>query len=295
MSSRTRQQLESRIIGVAFPLLLVASSIPPVVGPPPIGALDETVTVYAAGDIACGPNDFIPANLCEDDRTAALIEQPDAVLVLGDTQYDDGALEDFERYYDRTWGRFREITFPVVGNHEYHVPGADGFFDYFGERAGDGFYESRLGAWRLIALDSSCDYIDCGLDTEQGRWLRGVLAEPWDCTLVITHQPHFASADAKHQDARLGPLYALLRASGVDLVLAGHVHAYERLGGAMPVVIIGGGGKSLRQADDPPIAASEVIYRETSAILRVDLAPGAYNAELRAVDGTVPDRFSGDC
>jgi hypothetical protein len=34
-------------------------------------------------------------------------------------------------------GRFKERTKPVPGNHEYYTEGARGYFEYFGEAAGD--------------------------------------------------------------------------------------------------------------------------------------------------------------
>ena len=60
-----------------------------------------------------------------------------AVLALGDIQYEDGAGADFDLSYDPAWGRVKAITRPVPGNHEYHTPGAAGYYDYFGTAAGD--------------------------------------------------------------------------------------------------------------------------------------------------------------
>ena len=55
------------------------------------------------------------------DDTAKLVGaiQPDAVLALGDNQYPSGALADFQTMYAQSWGAYRNITFPVPGNHEY--------------------------------------------------------------------------------------------------------------------------------------------------------------------------------
>src|ERR687888_745167 len=93
-------------------------------------------------------------------RTAALA----AVLALGDTQYEHGALSDFKAYYDPTWGRFKSITHPAIGNHEYDS-GGGGYFDYFngiglqngiaGDRS-KGYYSYNVGTWHLIALNSNC-------------------------------------------------------------------------------------------------------------------------------------------
>ena len=42
-----------------------------------------------------------------------------AVLPLGDIQYECGDYANFLRFYDPTWGRFRSLTHPAIGNHEY--------------------------------------------------------------------------------------------------------------------------------------------------------------------------------
>jgi hypothetical protein len=59
------------------------------------------------------------------------------VLALGDEAYPRGSVANFEECYEPSWGRFKERTRPVPGNHEYHTEGASGYFEYFGEAAGD--------------------------------------------------------------------------------------------------------------------------------------------------------------
>jgi hypothetical protein len=41
-------------------------------------------------------------------------------------------LAQYNAAYDRSWGRFKTISRPVIGNHEYGSPRARGYFDYFG-------------------------------------------------------------------------------------------------------------------------------------------------------------------
>jgi hypothetical protein len=88
--------------------------------------------------------------------------KPDAYLALGDVQYEGGAYNDFLNYYDPSYGRFKDKTFPAVGNHEYSVPKASGYFDYYNGigkttgNAGDrdkGYYAYNLGSWRLYVLN----------------------------------------------------------------------------------------------------------------------------------------------
>ena len=98
--------------------------------------------IAAAGDIACAPNDpfFFSGNgdatHCAQKRTAALIGTVDAVLPLGDNQYNSGSLTNYLAVFDKTWGVFKAKSFPVPGNHEYGTTNAGGYFSYFGSRAG---------------------------------------------------------------------------------------------------------------------------------------------------------------
>ena len=142
--------------------------------PVPARRAGGNVTVAAAGDIACGPNSRgynlgrgVPG-FCQQKATAALVEKikPDAVFALGDLQYQAGTIAAFLEGYDRTWGRFKDITYPIPGDHEYGVAGAAGYFTYFGAQATPrdpnceancrGYYSFDLGAWHVVALNINC-------------------------------------------------------------------------------------------------------------------------------------------
>ena len=79
--------------------------------------------LVAAGDIACDPASNMfgdgqgTPTRCRAADTLALIRSidPDAVLPLGDEQYDDGRLTKFRRSYDLSWGKVRERSRPVPG------------------------------------------------------------------------------------------------------------------------------------------------------------------------------------
>lgn len=86
----------------------------------PIGAGAAAAdTLVAAGDIASPPGggraDLATAKVVEENR-------PTAVLALGDLQYEHGEHTNFLGAYDHSWGRFKDLTRPAVGNHEYLDP-----------------------------------------------------------------------------------------------------------------------------------------------------------------------------
>ncbi|MDX6620011.1 MAG: hypothetical protein QOK36_2397, partial [Gaiellales bacterium] len=86
----------------------------------------RAMRVAAAGDIACDPALTMTATTCHQVATsnAILAGSYDAVLTLGDQQYNSGSPSQFAGSYQPSWGRFKTITHPVVGNHEYGSPGA---------------------------------------------------------------------------------------------------------------------------------------------------------------------------
>ena len=96
--------------------------------------------IAAAGDIACDPNGAsfnsgdgdgrpLPPEVHVGPPLGAGLS---AVLPLGDTQYEDGTLAQFQGSYDPSWGRVKSITRPVIGNHEYQNDSrGSGYFDYF--------------------------------------------------------------------------------------------------------------------------------------------------------------------
>lgn len=187
-------------------------------------------TVVIAGDIACAPGRVKTEVSCRHDETASLITRlnPDAVLLAGDNQYPDGALEAYLASYDKTWGAFKDITYPVPGNHEYQTPNAAGYFDYFEKRAGErgkGYYSFKLGDWRFLALNSE---IDVSADSAQLTWLKQELeTNKQYCTLAYWHKPRF-SAGGHDDDTAFDPLWRLLYQHGTDVIVNGHSHNYER-------------------------------------------------------------------
>jgi hypothetical protein len=136
----------------------------------------QKAAVISAGDIAVCAREG-------DEATAKLVEGIDGatVLTLGDNAYPEGSAEDFEECYEPTWGEFKNRTKPIPGNHEYYTEGARGYFEYFGEAAGDpeeGYYSYELGSWHIVALNSNCGeaQIRCSPSSTQVRWLEEDLA-----------------------------------------------------------------------------------------------------------------------
>lgn len=212
------------------------------------GGTGPTV-VAAAGDVACSPDDVGfnngdgVADRCHMKATSELVQKmdPKAVFALGDLQYNNGSLDKFNASYDLSWGTFKNITRPVIGNHEYGTTGGAGYFRYFGDAATPrdpgcrsdcgGFYSFDIGAWHAVVLNSECAELNngdgCVKGSPQQRWLERDLARSnAACTVALVHKPRWGSNVFVAPE--IGPLVRTMYAEGVDLMLAGHAHSYER-------------------------------------------------------------------
>jgi hypothetical protein len=270
----------------------------------------ESITVAAAGDIACQPGAPTSEETCRMEETAQLVEQadPKAVLVLGDAQYVSGTLAEFNEVYDQSWGRFRSMTKPVPGGHEYMNTGAAGYFAYFGERAGspdETWYSFEVGGWRLYALDSNCKIVGCEPGSAQYEWLRSELQRyVSSCALAYWHDPRFSSG--KHGGTgRVSSLWELLDSHGVDLALTAHDHHYERFapmdvnGNLDPEGIrqfVVGTGGSRHYPVEGIVPGSEAAHTGTFGILLLTLREEGYDWEFRPVaGGSYSDEGSASC
>jgi 3',5'-cyclic AMP phosphodiesterase CpdA len=291
----------------------------------PVSGKNAPVLV-AAGDVACAATSKVTATTCHQAGTAALIQQvrPDAVAMLGDGQYDVGTLDAFNSSYDKSWGAFKNITHPAVGNHEYaqaYYPGAkaDGWFDYFNGigatdgPAGDrqrGYYSYDLGRWHIVSLNSECGVVSCAPGSGQYRWLEQDLRDhPNKCSLVTWHKPLYSAlypGGPANPDTK--PLWALAQRFGVDLVLNGHDHNYQRFdpqdadGKADPMglreFVVGTGGVGFHPAISQATNLA-VANADTFGALKLTLRPTGYDwrfvPEPGNGNGTFTDAGSSGC
>ena len=264
--------------------------------------------IVAAGDIAgCDSNG--------DEATAELLAEINGTIIaaLGDEAYENGSAQDFRKCYDPTWGRFKNRTFPVPGNHEYMTEGAEGYFGYFGKAAGDpseGYHSYDLDRWHIIALNSNrcLGNVGCYFISPQVRWLKSDLAanEDKDCTLAYMHHPLFTSGEYRPGVPEVKPLWEALHEAGVDVVLSAHDHNYQRFtpqdpdGRADPErgireFVVGTGGRSHYDIETA-LPNSEVHTDDTYGVLKLTLRVGNYDWRFVAVDGAVfTDSGHGQC
>ncbi len=261
-----------------------------------------TATFVGAGDIAtCGGED--------DEATAKLLDGIDGtVFTTGDNAYNSGTIDEFNECYMPSWGRHIDRTLPSAGNHDHRTEGLAGYRDAFGDRAGPpdaSWYATQVGAWDVIVLDSNCgDVGGCGPSSPQGTWLAAQLAASTArCTVAIWHHPRFSSG-FHGNDKDVDPFWRALHAAGVDVVLNGHDHDYERFAPQDPdgraatdgirQFVVGTGGAPLR-VFDAPVANSVVRSSVAHGVLQMTLHQSSYDWQFISVNGTFSDHGSAAC
>ncbi len=173
----------------------------------------------------------------------------DAWLFLGDNAYFTGLDSEYQNYVFNMYSNElrRMVVWPTVGNHETAFSSAlSDNYDYYriftmptaGEAGGvpsgtEHFYSYDYGNIHFVVLDSMTAIFrePNGL---MAQWLKADLADTTkDWIIAYFHHPPYTKgshnsdieSDLIQMRAHIVPI---LEAGGVDLVLAGHSHCYER-------------------------------------------------------------------
>jgi hypothetical protein len=208
---------------------------------------------------------------------ASLLESlaPDLVLIAGDVIYPSGAAAAIDpKYFVPYASLLGERPFYLaLGNHDYGTGCAQPYLDAFcvptSVPGGERYYSFDRGEVHFVSADSDplsgppsgCSSLPAF--AAQAAWLDADLAAsnaPWK--IVFFHHPPYS--DSSHGDdpdvqAVFVPIF---EARGVDLVLSGHDHCYERfppmLGGApapggVRYMVAGTGGANLYGINPGPL------------------------------------------
>lgn len=220
-----------------------------------------TLRVAAIGDYGdAGFNAEVVAEMVRSWR-------PDAVLTLGDNNYELGGADTIDQnigqFYHEFIGNYRgsygagsplNRFFPTLGNHDWPlepIGSAQPYFDYFtlpgagfqNSSGNERYYDFVLGNVHFFALDSVA-YEPHGttFDSQQAEWLTTALRNSrQQFNLVFFHDaPYTSQVDSGNTVEMRWPF----RAMGADAVLAASAHVYERLTiDGLPYFVNGLGGR----------------------------------------------------
>ena len=189
-------------------------------------------------------------------------EHLDAWMILGDNAYNDGTDAEYQAkffnvYKDKLLKKYP--LFPVPGNHDYHdvdfksayaqMNHTTAYYQNFtmpvrGESGGvasgtESFYSYDIGNVHFLALDSygleEKKYMLYDTLGPQAVWIKKDLEANRNKDWVVAywhHPPYTMGSHNSDEESELGDirekLLPILERYGVDLVLSGHSHVYER-------------------------------------------------------------------
>lgn len=208
-------------------------------------------------------------------------EKPSVLLLSGDLPFHGGDGNDYVVYHAETepWRQAGIRVFPALGNHELYDPRdrngcgtcLENWWKTFPELRGRRWYSVRFGEAYILTLDSN---LDLYAGSAQGQWLARQLQElPSDIRYVFISLHHPPIADPVYlkdshsarpnEEALAQQLEAAAKQIKAKIVVvAGHIHNYERFqrGGVDYLVSGGGGARPYRVARSPSDLYQENIF-----------------------------------
>jgi len=266
----------------------------------PVPGTRERVRVWVIGD--SGTAD-VGARRVRDAYLAVLgTVELDVWLMLGDNAYESGRGWQYDNAVFRMYPGILRRTFvwPTRGNHDDLRAGPNNdYYDFFtlpthGEAGGvpsgtEAYYSFDRGNVHFVCLDSQ------GSDRTPGSamlsWLeQDLAANARDWTIAYWHHPPYtkgnhdsdsrSDSDGRLFDMRENAL-PILEDGGVDLVLTGHSHSYER-----SFLIDGHYGRSHQLEPWMILDDSDGHPADDGAYRKATLGPGAHEGAVYAVVGS---------
>lgn len=165
----------------------------------------------------------------------------DALLEAGDIVYPDGSPTRFASTIDAPYASLR-ATRPfwiALGNHDVMWNNGNDLMSYLSVPAR--YYEKTImngtTSLQLLVLDSN------NVSAAQTSWLQSRLQSgtpTW--RIVMFHHPVWSCSSHGNTQAVIDSWLPTLTANGVDLVITGHDHNYQRFQQANTTFVVTGGG-----------------------------------------------------
>ncbi len=257
---------------------------------------EETSIVFAViGDYGqAGNEEFALAEMIDSWHV-------DFITTVGDNNYPDGMAETidenigqyFHRYIGNYQGEYNRGSeenrfFPSLGNHDWSLGSIDPYLDYFTLPGNERYYDVDWGLVHLFILDSDTNEADgVGRSSTQAAWFQeAVAASNAEWNIAVMHHPPFSSGLHGSTDWMQWPF----KEWGINAVLAGHDHLYERLEVDGLLYITNGlGGHAAIYDFENILPDSKFRYNERHGALRVTATSQWILFEFFNIDGELID------
>lgn len=298
--------------------------------PPPADAPAAEVADSGAR-FMIGAGDIAKCDDTGDEATARLVDSvlkanaaanvETVVFTLGDHAYPLASDKYLRQCFGPSWGdpqkRIMNSIRPSIGNHDYMTDRAAPNYRYFGDRigpSGKGYYSYDVGDWHVIVLNSELAVEGTSAQkTAQIDWLRQDIADHRQlCTMSYFHKPLFSSS-YRHGISEMRAIWTMLYDAGVDLILSGHDHHYERFLPQTPMgvkdtvkgieqILVGTGGATLRGFRSrlgirgrELEGNSAVQIQGHFGVLLLTLGNTGYRSAFLDIEGRIWDRSGRQC
>ncbi len=255
--------------------------------------------------------DFGYANAAEA-SVASLVAgwTPDAVVALGDDYYANAGGTGATRY-DLTIGAYycaflhgatpgpacptggtadQNRFWSAPGNHDYSDAGIGSYAGYFGYPGNKRYFSVRIGSVELFLLDSDIALRDSGEMADERAWLAATATASTARWKIATfHQPPYSSGSRHGSSIDMRWPFA---SWGIQLVLNGHEHLYERATADGVTYVTDGLGGAPRYVFGTPIPESLARYADDYGALHLTVTDAAISGAFVSVDGVTRDAFT---
>ncbi len=211
--------------------------------------------------------------------------RPDVLVTTGDNFYSDA----IDRIWTDPYGWTSARGIPVYaawGNHDVETTKRVALVQEHLAPPGR-WYRVELNGATLVVLDSNQVESE-----EQLAWLETTLAETAGPTIVVFHVPAHSCGVYGPNASILDRWVPVFERHGVDLVLNGHEHDYERFRvGLINYVVTGGGGQGIRPIPGcrEGTPAAVVVNDTDHHFVLLQIRRGVVQVSAIAADGEVMD------
>jgi 3',5'-cyclic AMP phosphodiesterase CpdA len=205
--------------------------------------------------------------------------------MLGDNMYGRQQAQDFVTKFEQPYAALLSAGvgfYASLGNHDNRTN-----TDYPGfHMSGARYYTFVRKNARFVALDSNV------MDPTQLSWLDNTLKQSQDdWKICYFHHPIYSDGGRHGSDVQLRvALEPLLVKYGVNVVLSGHDHFYERLKPQKGVAyFVSGSGGELAKGDVRPSATTAAYFDQDQSFMLMEIAGDDLFFEAVSRTGSIVD------
>jgi len=249
----------------------------------PLGSRAESVKLAVIGDSGTGaaPQFEVGRQMA----TARARFPFDTVIMLGDNLYGRQQPQDFVDKFERPYAGLLEsgvLFYASLGNHDDPAGRYYKSFNMGGER----YYAFSKKNVRFLALDSNL------MDAKQLAWIEDTLKQSPDAwKICYFHHPLYSNAGRHGSEVELRViLEPIFVKYGVNVVLSGHDHVYERLKPQHGITyFVDGSSGQLRKGDLRQSENTAAAFDQDQTFMLIEIALDEMSFEAVSRTGRIVD------